>query len=173
MSWKELAWHLYIESSQVLQNFCEWVEGEIEELEEAGPLSAQHKKIKRLVKERAAQHELCIRLTVHVREMQHTWELPIASRLPLHLLHLMILAGSGSALSRIQFIDVTHCLCLSVSRSLRSLSCADRGPLSMQLQKICLHPLLLASCASRKHCPHDRAAGSFSTHRVARCFTLL
>ena len=57
MRWKELAWHLYIESSQVLQNFCGWVEGEIEELEEAGPLSAQHKKIKRLVKERAAQHE--------------------------------------------------------------------------------------------------------------------
>ena len=57
MRWKELAWHLYIESSQVLQNFCGWVEGEIEELEEAGPLSAQHKKIKRLVKERVAQHE--------------------------------------------------------------------------------------------------------------------
>ena len=57
MRWKELAWHLYIESSQVLQNFCEWVEGEIEEVEDAGPLSAQHKKIKRLVKERAAQHE--------------------------------------------------------------------------------------------------------------------
>ena len=57
MRWKELAWHLYIESSQVLQTFCDWVGGEIEEFEEAGPLSAQHKKIKRLVKERAAQHE--------------------------------------------------------------------------------------------------------------------
>ena len=57
MRWKELAWHLYIESSQVLQNFCGWVEGDIEELKEAGPLSAQHKKVKRLVKERAAQHE--------------------------------------------------------------------------------------------------------------------
>eukprot|EP00891_Asterochloris_glomerata_P001778 jgi/Astpho2/1778/Aster-07540 len=44
-------------SSNVLLNFCLWVEGEIEELEEAGPLSAQHKKIKRLVKERAAQHD--------------------------------------------------------------------------------------------------------------------
>ena len=38
MRWKELAWHLYIQSSQVLLNFCLWVEGEIEELEEAGPL---------------------------------------------------------------------------------------------------------------------------------------
>ena len=35
----------------------DWVEGEIEELEEADPLSAQHKRIKKLVKERAAQHE--------------------------------------------------------------------------------------------------------------------
>ena len=41
----------------MLLNFCLWVEGEIEELEEAGPLSAQHKKIKKLVKEHAA-HEL-------------------------------------------------------------------------------------------------------------------
>ena len=57
MRWKKLAWHLYIQSSNVLLNFCLWVEGEIEELEEAGPLSAQHKKIKRLVKERAAQHD--------------------------------------------------------------------------------------------------------------------
>ena len=57
MRWKELAWHLYIENSQVLQTFCDWVGGEIEEFEEAGPLSAQHKKIKRLVKERAAQHD--------------------------------------------------------------------------------------------------------------------
>ena len=57
MRWKELAWHLYIESARVLQTFCEWVEGKIEELEGAGPLSAQHKKIKKLLKERAAQHE--------------------------------------------------------------------------------------------------------------------
>ena len=41
----------------MLLNFCLWVEGDIEELEETGPLSAQHKKIKRLVKERAAQHD--------------------------------------------------------------------------------------------------------------------
>ena len=41
----------------MLQSFCGWVEGEIEELDEAGPLSAQHKKIKKLVKERAAQLE--------------------------------------------------------------------------------------------------------------------
>ena len=44
MRWKELAWHLYIQSAQVLLSFCDWVEGEIEELEEAGPLSAQPKK---------------------------------------------------------------------------------------------------------------------------------
>ena len=33
------------------------MEGKIEELEEAGPLSAQHKKIKKLVKECAAQNK--------------------------------------------------------------------------------------------------------------------
>ena len=32
MRWKELADHLYHESAWVLQNFCWWVEGEIEEL---------------------------------------------------------------------------------------------------------------------------------------------
>ena len=57
MRWKELAGHLDHESAGVLLNFCGWVEGKIEEFEEAGPLSAQHKKIKKLVKERAAQHE--------------------------------------------------------------------------------------------------------------------
>ena len=41
------------------QKACQyrWVEGKIEELEEAGPLAAQHKKIKKMVKERAAQHD--------------------------------------------------------------------------------------------------------------------
>ncbi len=63
MRWNDLAEHLDMAamarraSAQVLHSFCGWVEGEIEELEEAGPLSAQHKKIKKLVKERAAQHE--------------------------------------------------------------------------------------------------------------------
>ena len=57
MRWKELAGHLDHESAWALLNFCGWVEGEIEDLEEAGPLSAQHKKIKKLVKERAVQHE--------------------------------------------------------------------------------------------------------------------
>ena len=48
---------MYIESARVLQIFCDWVEGEVEELEEAGPMSAQHKKVKSLVKERAAQNK--------------------------------------------------------------------------------------------------------------------
>ena len=57
MRWKELKWHLHIQSARVLLSFCDWVEGEIEELEEAGPLSAQHQNIKKLLKERLAQHE--------------------------------------------------------------------------------------------------------------------
>ena len=40
----------------MLLTFCQWVEGEIDELEEAGPLSAKHKKIRKLLEQRAAQH---------------------------------------------------------------------------------------------------------------------
>ena len=57
MRWADLAAHFQQESERVLMTFCQWVEGEIDELEEAGPLSAKHKKIRKLLEQRAAQHE--------------------------------------------------------------------------------------------------------------------
>ena len=59
MRWAELAAHLQQECERVLLTFCQWVEGEIDELEEAGPLSAKHKKIRKLLEQRAAQHWWC------------------------------------------------------------------------------------------------------------------
>ena len=53
MRWAELAAHLQQECERVLLTFCQWVEGEIEK---AGPLSAKHKKIRKLLEQRAAQH---------------------------------------------------------------------------------------------------------------------
>ena len=46
MRWKELAWHLYIQSSQVLLNFCLWVEGEIKELKRLAPCQPSTRKSK-------------------------------------------------------------------------------------------------------------------------------
>ena len=57
MRWAALAAHLQQESARVLLSFCDWVEGEIDGFEEAGPLSAKNRTIRRLLKERAAQHE--------------------------------------------------------------------------------------------------------------------
>eukprot|EP00891_Asterochloris_glomerata_P005000 jgi/Astpho2/5000/Aster-05938 len=42
--------------SRICFKDIEWVEGEIDELEEAGPLSAKHKKFRKLLEQRAAQH---------------------------------------------------------------------------------------------------------------------
>ena len=44
MRWNEVAGHLDMESARVLQSFCDWVEGKIEEHAEAGPLSAHTRK---------------------------------------------------------------------------------------------------------------------------------
>ena len=55
MWWAGLAAHLQQESTKVLLGFCGWVQGEIDELEDVCPLSAKHKKIKKLLNQRAAQ----------------------------------------------------------------------------------------------------------------------